>query len=60
MDLLKRKIKSWDFTDSSEWKINRCASKYQRKLIKKMYRRLKRSVKGHEKREIKRYLDNEC
>ncbi len=52
MDYLKRKIKGWDFLDGSEWKIQRCASKPQRKLIKRMYRRLKRSAKQRVKKDI--------
>jgi len=46
MDLLKRKLKGWDFQDGAIWKKNKCASKSQRKLIKKKYRALKRSAKN--------------
>ncbi len=55
MDLLKRKIKSFDFADSSVWKKNRCATKHQRKLIKNKYRSLKRGTK----QEIKKYIKYE-
>ena len=59
MDYLKFKAQHWDFLEGREWKINRCASKSQRNLIKKMYRKIKRSARARAKKDINRALANE-
>ena len=58
-DKYKQKLKSYNFIDSVIWKKQRCASKYQRRLIKKMARSFKRSSKQFYDKEINKELKNE-
>jgi len=59
MDYLKHKMRHWSFLDGCDFKVQTCASKHQRVLIKKMYRSLKRGAKNRAKRDICNVLLNE-
>ena len=52
VDYLKQNLLSWDFVDSIGWKKQRCASKSQRKAIKRIYRYYKRVSKRKERKLI--------
>jgi hypothetical protein len=58
MDYLKRKAQNFDFLDAIDFKVKRCASKRQRKLIKGIYRTFKRSTKIIVRKEINNELND--